>query len=89
MHADGFVDPTVDAVSPLTEELRPAVDSSASSSPDVGPVDLDGIERDLAGVEAALGRLDDGTYWTDEVTGDSLPAELLERHPTARRRSEP
>jgi len=35
-------------------------------------VDLDRVERDLAGVEAALPRLDDGTYWTDEVTGQPL-----------------
>ena len=50
-----------------------------------GALDLDTIERDLAGVEVALARLDAGTYWTDEVTGGALPAELLEQHPTARR----
>ena len=49
------------------------------------PLDLDGIERDLADVEVALGRLEAGTYWTDEVTGDALPEHLLEAHPTARR----
>ena len=48
-------------------------------------LDLDTIERDLAGVEVALARLDAGTYWTDEVTGAPLSAELLEQHPTARR----
>lgn len=47
-------------------------------------LDLDGIERDLAGVETALARLDAGTYWADEVTGEALPAELLAAHPTAR-----
>jgi RNA polymerase-binding transcription factor DksA len=50
-----------------------------------GALDLDTIERDLAGVEVALARLDAGTYWTDEVTGDALAADLLEQHPTARR----
>ena len=50
-----------------------------------GALDLDTIERDLAGVEVALARLDAGTYWTDEATGEALPAELLEQHPTARR----
>jgi len=50
-----------------------------------GPLDLDGIERDLADVELALTRLDAGTYWADEVTGQELPAELLAEHPTARR----
>lgn len=49
------------------------------------PLDLDGIERDLADVEVALARLDAGTYWTDEVTGAELPAELLAAAPTARR----
>ena len=49
------------------------------------PLDLDGIERDLADVEAALARLDAGTYWTDEVTGEPLSEAVLEAHPTARR----
>jgi RNA polymerase-binding transcription factor DksA len=49
------------------------------------PLDLDAIERDLADVEVALTRLDAGTYWTDEVTGDPLPQDLLAADPTARR----
>lgn len=48
-------------------------------------LDLDAIERDLADVEVALTRLDAGSYWTDEVTGAELPAELLDEQPTARR----
>jgi len=48
-------------------------------------VDLDAIERDLADVEVALARLDAGTYWTDEVTGAELSAELLADNPTTRR----
>lgn len=48
------------------------------------PVDLERIERDLAGVEAALTRLDDGTYWTDEMTGRPIPDEVLEADPVAR-----
>jgi RNA polymerase-binding transcription factor DksA len=61
------------------------------SEPDVapahtsGPLDLDQIERDLADVEVALARLDAGTYWTDEVTGEPLPDELLAARSTARR----
>jgi RNA polymerase-binding transcription factor DksA len=51
----------------------------------MSPLDLDGIEGDLAAVEVALGRLDDGTYWTDEVTGEMLPDELLAERPAARR----
>jgi hypothetical protein len=49
------------------------------------PLDLDAVGRDLADVEVALTRLDAGTYWTDEVTGEPLPVELLEANPTARR----
>jgi len=53
-------------------------------APAAAPLDLDGIERDLADVEIALTRLDAGTYWADEVTGEELSAELLATHPTAR-----
>jgi hypothetical protein len=48
-------------------------------------VDLDAIERDLAGVERALERLSDGTYWTDEVTGEPIADHVLVDDPTARR----
>ena len=40
---------------------------------------------DLADVELALARLDGGTYWTCEATGEVLPDELLAERPTARR----
>ena len=49
------------------------------------PLDLDAIERDLADVDVALTRLDNDTYWVDEVTGQPLSADLLAAHPTARR----
>lgn len=55
------------------------------SNSDSSPLNLDAIEADLAGVDVALSRLDDGTYWTDEATGAPLDAALLESHPTARR----
>lgn len=56
---------------------------SETASP--APIDLDGIEQDLAAVETALQRLDAGTYWTDEVTGEAIPDEVLVVDPTARR----
>ena len=59
--------------------------SDAPTSNDAPPIDLDRIDRDLAGVEAALARLDDGTYWTDEITGEALDDELLAADPVARR----
>ena len=49
------------------------------------PLDLKQIETDLADVEIALSRLEAGTYWTDEITGQSLSDELLAQRPTARR----
>lgn len=57
----------------------------AHMDPQDSPLDLDMIEKDLADVERALERLDDGSYWTDEVTGAPLDAALLSEHPTARR----
>ncbi len=57
----------------------------AQTDEESAKLDLDAIERDLADVEVALARLDAGTYWTDEVTGDELPADLVDEQPTARR----
>lgn len=48
-------------------------------------LDLDAVERDLADVETALERLDAGTYWTDEVTGDPIPDAALAANPVTRR----
>jgi len=45
---------------------------------------LEGLENDLAEIEAALQRLDDGTYGVDEVTGQPIDPERLEAFPTAR-----
>jgi len=64
----------------MSDETVPAAEPIESTV-----LDLDAIEQELAGVEVALARLDAGTYWTDEVTGEPLPADLLVQHPTARR----
>ncbi|MFZ4810729.1 MAG: hypothetical protein ACOYL9_05235 [Ilumatobacteraceae bacterium] len=61
---------------------------TADSTPTAEPLDLDVIERDLAGVETALQRLDAGTYWTDEVTGAPIDDALLVTDPTTRRAAE-
>ena len=45
---------------------------------------LDEIEAELAEVEAALTRLDDGTYGSCEVCGASLDDEQLAQRPLAR-----
>jgi len=45
---------------------------------------LENLEHELAEVEAALKRLDDGTYGVDEVTGAPIDPERLEAFPEAR-----
>jgi RNA polymerase-binding transcription factor DksA len=67
----------------MDAEIAEPQDAPAAAESE--PLDLDAIQLDLADVEVALARLDAGTYWTDEVTGAPLPADLLARQPTARR----
>jgi DnaK suppressor protein len=43
-----------------------------------------GLERELGEVDAALTRLDDGTYGIDEETGEPIAEERLVALPTAR-----
>jgi len=45
---------------------------------------LEGLEHDLAEIEAALQRVEEGTYGIDEVTGEPIDPERLEAYPTAR-----
>jgi RNA polymerase-binding transcription factor DksA len=45
---------------------------------------LESLEFELAEIEAALQRLDDGTYGIDEVTGSPIDPERLEALPAAR-----
>jgi hypothetical protein len=74
-------------VAPAPEQAG-APDASTGTA--VGtPIDLDRIAQDLADVEVALERLDEGTYWTCEVTGETLPDDLLAADPVARRRLAP
>ena len=72
------VEPTdpseIDVVDPTSPEAE------AGDSPDLGHV-----MHQLDAVETALERLDAGTYWTDEVTGEPIPDHVLEADPVARR----
>jgi RNA polymerase-binding transcription factor DksA len=45
---------------------------------------LEQLEEELAELEAALARIDAGTYGVDEVTGEAIDPERLEAVPTAR-----
>jgi len=74
----------------------PLSESPDTASADAAPVDaptpagsgetldLDAVERDLTDVQTALERLDDGSYWTDEVTGAAIPDEVLSAFPLTR-----
>lgn len=66
--------------------VTPSTNGPASEPTSVAaPVDLDAVEHDLTSVEVALNRLADGTYWTDEVTGQPIPEHVLVDNPLARR----
>jgi DnaK suppressor protein len=45
---------------------------------------LDDLETELAEIEAAIQRIENGTYGTDEVTGQPIDPERLEAVPYAR-----
>jgi RNA polymerase-binding transcription factor DksA len=45
---------------------------------------LEQLEEELAELQAALERIDKGTYGVDEVTGKPIKPERLEARPTAR-----
>jgi RNA polymerase-binding transcription factor DksA len=45
---------------------------------------LEQLELDLAEIEAALQRIEDGTYGIDEVSGEPIDPERLDAIPTAR-----
>ncbi len=68
------------ADTPTTPSVQPA-----DAQPVPLEVDLDAVERDLTAVEVALGRLADGTYWTDEVTSQSISEQVLVDDPLSRR----
>ena len=67
------------------EQLPPPPPRPPSTDTGAGGAELDRIEADLSGVEVALDRLDAGTYWTCEVTGQPLPDTVLAADPVARR----
>ncbi len=46
---------------------------------------VDAIERDLNDVDAAMARLEKGTYFIDEITGAPLQTDSLASNPLARR----
>lgn len=78
--------PGSDAALPIdpSDETAPTAVEHAAAATAGDALDLDAHERTLDDVAHALQRLDDGTYWTNERTGDRLPDVVLEADPTAR-----
>jgi len=66
-------------------EIEPPVSNEPDEPGESAGPDLDAIERDLDGVQSALARLAEGTYWTDEVTAAPIPAAQLDADPLIRR----
>jgi len=61
-------------------------DTSTTPEPkSANSLDLDGIDADLDAVEVALVRLENGTYFVDEITGEPLQESALSKNPIARR----
>jgi len=50
---------------------------------------LEGLEEELAEIEAALQRVDDGTYGIDENTGEPIDPARLDAYPMARTNVQP
>ncbi|GDX34113.1 hypothetical protein LBMAG16_09440 [Actinomycetes bacterium] len=46
---------------------------------------IDAIELDLNDVDAAMARLEKGTYFNDEITGAPIQTDFLTSNPLARR----
>ena len=81
---DSVPEPTTAHAEPDVPQTAPPGDAPEAPT-DSPELDLDAVERDLAAVETALERLADGTYWTDEVTGEPIPEHVLAADPTVRR----
>ena len=84
IHADGIDESEVDEVGDVPHVTDPADQGSELFEREKDLAILEQLEGDLAEIEAALQRLDEGTYGIDEVTGRPIARERLEAYPTAR-----
>ena len=65
-------------------DQHPADTADLVSEADRENAGIEELERQLAEVEAALGRLDDGTWGVCQVDGEAIHDERLEVRPEAR-----
>jgi RNA polymerase-binding transcription factor DksA len=84
LHDEGLDQDAADQVGDLAHVTNPADQASETFEREKDVAILDQLERDLAEIEAALQRLDDGTYGIDEVTGEPIAPERLDAYPAAR-----
>jgi len=84
LQAEGLDVEASDQVGDLAHVTDPADHASETFEREKDVAILEQLERDLAEIEAALQRLDEGTYGIDEVTGDPIAAERLDAYPVAR-----
>jgi RNA polymerase-binding transcription factor DksA len=84
VHGDGIDESAADEVGDLAHVSDPADQGSETFEREKDLAILEQLEGDLAEIEAALQRLDEGTYGIDEVTGRPIARERLEAFPTAR-----
>jgi RNA polymerase-binding transcription factor DksA len=84
LHDEGLDQDAADQVGDLAHVTDPADQASETFEREKDFAILEQLERDLAEIEAALQRLDDGSYGIDQVTGEPIAAERLEAYPVAR-----
>jgi RNA polymerase-binding transcription factor DksA len=84
IRSDGIDESAADEVGDVSHVTDPADQGSETFEREKDLAILEQLEHDLAEIEAALQRLDEGTYGIDEVTGQPIARERLEAYPTAR-----
>jgi RNA polymerase-binding transcription factor DksA len=86
LKAEGLDQSESDQTGELTHyDQHPADQASDTFEREKDIAILEGLESELAELEAALQRLDEGTYGVDEDTGEPINLERLEAYPAARR----
>ena len=85
LHSEGLDESESDQAGELSDyDQHPADTGSETFEREKDLSILESLEAELVEIEAALQRLDDGTYGVDEVTGEPIDPERLEAYPTAR-----
>jgi RNA polymerase-binding transcription factor DksA len=84
LRSEGLDQEAADQVGDIAHVTDPADQASETFEREKDVSILEQLEHDLAEIEAALQRLDDGSYGIDEVTGEPIAPERLEAYPVAR-----